>query len=150
MEPLPPEAPESGRSLDHHSLSKLVAKRAADDPVIGAKVRRIKETLSGMCPEIHEAFWAAAEKVSRPAAYAQSPLANSPAIPQASANQTVKRTRWLGPINIGIAAFLATVGLAVLRRQRKRLSSLKLFALVLLLTAGVNGLRMYYEIYGSP
>jgi hypothetical protein len=46
---------------------KLLARRAAIDPVLHAKMQRMKELLANFCPEIDDDFWEAAGKVERPA-----------------------------------------------------------------------------------
>jgi hypothetical protein len=46
---------------------KLLAERAATDPVLHAKMQRMKELLAKFCPEIDDEFWNAAGKVERPA-----------------------------------------------------------------------------------
>ncbi len=46
---------------------KILAARAEADPVLHAKMQRMKELLAKFCTEINEEFWDAAGKVERPA-----------------------------------------------------------------------------------
>jgi hypothetical protein len=47
----------NGKELEEH---------AATDPIIHAKMQRMKQMLKGFCPEVDEQFWQAARKVPRP------------------------------------------------------------------------------------
>jgi len=44
----------------------LLAGRASTDPVLRAKMERMKELLAKFCPEIDDTFWEAARRVERP------------------------------------------------------------------------------------
>ncbi len=49
-------------------LGKLLAERAQSDPVLKAKIERMKELLQDFCADIDDQFWIDANKVERPEA----------------------------------------------------------------------------------
>ena len=47
-------------------MGQIVDERAKIDPVIAAKVDRMKTLVKAFCPQMDDEFWKAARKVSRP------------------------------------------------------------------------------------